>query len=185
MTEFRDKKNDIKSTAEYIHNKANITPKEKSWLDDSRRSAILDYALLKGVTIKQMIVSSGRQKESVIGHVKHLETEHGLVVSEKDGIYTLVTESSKQFDAVQLEHIDKAIKDFTTKGAPYGLSSSKFYNVKINDTLYSTKPIMGYTNYYESGIEPHNYFSVGANTPCFNAFERLGLEIITKHAFLG
>ena len=180
MTEFRDKKRDIKTTAEYINNKENIPPKEKSWLDHTRGSAVLDFALLKGATINQMIVDSGRQKESVIGHIKHLETEHGLIVVEKDGIHTLVSENSKLFDAVKLEHINKALNDFITKGVPSGLSSSKFYDVKINDTLYPPKPIMAYANYHASGIEPNNYFSGGANTPCFKAFERLGFEIVSK-----
>lgn len=180
MTEFRDKKRDIKVTAEQIKNKANVSPKEKSWLDHTKGSAVLDYELLQGATIEKMIASSGRQQESVIGHIKHLETEHGLIVSEKDGIHTLVAETSTLFSNVQQEHIAKAIEVYEAKGVPDGLSSSKFYDVKINNTLYPPKPIMAYANYYASDIEPHNYFSGGANTRCFKAFERLGIEIISK-----
>ncbi|WP_152287556.1 EVE domain-containing protein [Flavicella marina] len=180
MSYYRDIAQDISSTNQQIRNKNNVVRQKTSWLGHRRGSAILDYDLLRGATIEEMITNSGRQKKSVIDHIKHLETEHGLIVSEKDGIHSLVSENSKLFDNVQLKDIYKAIEEYNSKGAPDGLASSKFYDVKIKGALYPPKPIMAYANYYASGIEPHNYFSGGANTPCFKAYERLGLDIIAK-----
>tara|TARA_B110000503_G_C7041682_1_gene368481 strand:- start:492 stop:986 length:495 start_codon:yes stop_codon:yes gene_type:complete len=39
---------------------------------------------------------------------------------------------------------------------------------------------MAYANFYATGEEPINNFSGGVNTPCFKAFERLGIPIIKK-----
>ena len=84
------------------------------------------------------------------------------------------------FDEVSIEHINKAIADYTKKGTPNGFSSSKYYDIKINGTLYPPKPIMAIANFYATGRKVENYFSGGTDTPCFKAYERLGIEIISK-----
>lgn len=84
------------------------------------------------------------------------------------------------FDEVRIEHINKAIEDYIKNGTPNGFSSSKYYDVKINGVLYPPKPIMAIANFYATGRKVENYFSGGTDTPCFKAYERLGIEIISK-----
>ncbi|APY01376.1 MrcB family domain-containing protein [Lacinutrix venerupis] len=84
------------------------------------------------------------------------------------------------FDKVTLENLKSAIKDYNTKGTPEGFSTSKYYDVKINGKLYPPKPIMAIANFYATGKAISNYFSGGENTPCFKAYERLGVEIVNK-----
>ena len=84
------------------------------------------------------------------------------------------------FGKVNKEHINLALKDFKEKGFPEGFKQSAFFDVKIEGTLYPPKPIMAYANYHAAGEEPINNFSGGVNTPCFKAFERLGIPIIEK-----
>jgi hypothetical protein len=84
------------------------------------------------------------------------------------------------FDQVSLENIKTAVNDLKVTGIPDGFSRSRFYDVKIDGILYPPKPIMAVANYYATGKTIGNYFSGGKNTPCFAAFERLGLQIISK-----
>ena len=53
MTVNRNKKQDIKRTDEHILNKEDIVKKDKSWLDHTQGSAILDYDLLRGATVEK------------------------------------------------------------------------------------------------------------------------------------
>ena len=84
------------------------------------------------------------------------------------------------FDEVRIEHINKAIEDYIKNGTPNGFSSSKYYDVMINGALYPPKPIMAIANFYATGRKVENYFSGGTDTPCFKAYERLGIEIVSK-----
>lgn len=84
------------------------------------------------------------------------------------------------FDKVSLENIKTAINDLKLTGIPDGFSKSKYYDVRIDGVLYPPKPIMAVANYYATGRTIGNYFSGGKNTPCFKAFKRLGIEIVTK-----
>lgn len=84
------------------------------------------------------------------------------------------------FDDVTLEHINKAVNEFNKNGLPNDFSSSKYYDVKIDGVLYPPKPIMALANYYATGRKAENYFSGGVDTPCFKAYERMGIEIIPK-----
>jgi 5-methylcytosine-specific restriction protein B len=84
------------------------------------------------------------------------------------------------FEKVTLEDLKTAVNDLNQKGIPKGFSTSKYYDVKIDGVLHPPKPIMAIANYYATGKAIDNYFSGGENTPCFNAFKRLGIEIVTK-----
>jgi len=84
------------------------------------------------------------------------------------------------FDKVTIENIKQAVNDINKKGIPDGFSSSKYYDVKINGVLYPPKPIMAIANFYATGRKVENYFSGGTDTPCFKAYERLGIEIVSK-----
>jgi 5-methylcytosine-specific restriction protein B len=84
------------------------------------------------------------------------------------------------FDQVSLDNIKTAINDLKVIGIPDGFSKSKYYDVRIDGVLYPPKPIMAVANYYATGRAIENYFSGGKNTPCFKAFKRLGIEIVTK-----
>ena len=85
-----------------------------------------------------------------------------------------------RFDKVKIEHIALAVKDFKAKGFPEGFKGSTFFDIEIEGELYPPKPIMAYANYHATGEEPTNDFSGGVDTPCFKAFERLGIPIIKK-----
>jgi 5-methylcytosine-specific restriction endonuclease McrBC GTP-binding regulatory subunit McrB len=85
-----------------------------------------------------------------------------------------------KFDKVSTEHINLAIKDFKEKGFPEGFKQSAYFDIEIEGELYPPKPIMAYANYHATGEEPTNNFSGGVDTPCFKAFERLGISIIKK-----
>lgn len=88
--------------------------------------------------------------------------------------------SKLKFDKVNIEHITLALQDFKKKGLPFGFKSSAYFDVEIEGELYPPKPIMAYANYHATGEEPTNNFSGGVDTPCFKAFERLGIPIIKK-----
>lgn len=85
-----------------------------------------------------------------------------------------------KFDNVNIEHITLALKDFKQKGLPDGFKASAYFDVEIDGELYPPKPIMAYANFHATGEEPTNNFSGGEDTPCFKAFERLGIPIIKK-----
>ena len=85
-----------------------------------------------------------------------------------------------KFNKVILENINLAIKDFNEKGLPDGFGASAYFDVEIEGELYPPKPIMAYANYHATGENPKNNFSGGTDTPCFKAFERLGIPIIKK-----
>ena len=85
-----------------------------------------------------------------------------------------------KFEKVNIEHLNLALQDFKGKGFPEGFKSSAYFDVEIDGELYPPKPIMAYANYHATGEEPTNDFSGGVDTPCFKAFERLGIPIIKK-----
>ena len=85
-----------------------------------------------------------------------------------------------KFNKINFEHITLAIRDFNEKGFPEGFKPSAYFDVEIEGVLYPPKPIIAYANMYATGEEPNNNFSGGIDTPCFKAFERLGIPIIKK-----
>ena len=85
-----------------------------------------------------------------------------------------------KFDQVLLKHITLALQDLKEKGLPIGFKASAYFDIEIDGELYPPKPIMAYANYHATGEEPTNNFSGGVDTPCFKAFERLGIPIIKK-----
>ncbi|WP_179351238.1 McrB family protein [Winogradskyella vidalii] len=84
------------------------------------------------------------------------------------------------FEKVTSENIKAAVDYLNENGIPEEFSTSKYYDVKIDNKLYPPKPIMAIANYYAIGKPIGNYFSGGENTPCFKAFKRLKFEIINK-----
>ncbi|MFT4802734.1 MAG: 5-methylcytosine-specific restriction protein B, partial [Flavobacteriaceae bacterium] len=85
-----------------------------------------------------------------------------------------------KFDKVKIEHVNLAIKDFKEKGFSSGFKASAYFDVELEGTLYPPKPVMAYANYHATGEVPINNFSGGVDTPCFKAYERLGIHIIKK-----
>lgn len=84
------------------------------------------------------------------------------------------------FSEVTIENIKQAVNDINKEGIPNGFSNSKYYDVKIDGALYPPKPVMAIANYYATGTKIGNYFSGGMDTPCFKAYERLGIPIVEK-----
>jgi len=85
MTFNRDKKYDIKLTNHFLSIN-DVQRKEPSWLDHKRKCCIIDYELLKGATIEQLVKRSGRKLSGVNAHIYHLKKEHGLVISNNHDI---------------------------------------------------------------------------------------------------
>ena len=85
-----------------------------------------------------------------------------------------------KFDKLRIEHINLALQDLKDKGFPKGFKASSYFDVEIEGELYPPKPIMAYANYHATDEAPINNFSGGLDTPCFKAFERLGIPIIKK-----
>jgi len=89
MTVNRDKKIDRKETnKEILKNKKSLF-NGKSWLGHTRDCGIIDHELLNGATREELIKRSGREPSGVDGHISHLKSEHGLMVSKKNGLHKL------------------------------------------------------------------------------------------------
>jgi len=61
----------------------------KSWLEHTKCCGIIDYELLKGATIIELVKRSGRNLNGVIAHINHLKTEHGLSISNIEGVFKI------------------------------------------------------------------------------------------------
>lgn len=84
------------------------------------------------------------------------------------------------FDKVNTEHITKAIQELEDKGLPEGFKKSTTYDIVYKGEKYPPKAIMVYANYFATGKDISNYFAGGKGTPCFLAYERLGIPIVEK-----
>lgn len=171
----KDKDTNRRLTQKLLATNGAVERTDPSWLGNGGKGGVLDYELLKGATLEELIQRSGRTENSVRAHFHHLKKGQGLEIINENGIYRLGipilhdegNSSNSLFSNVTKEHLARAIEDFKIKGAPTGLGPSKYYDVKIGDTLYPPKPIMAYANYYATGKESGNYFSGRENTPCF------------------
>ena len=85
-----------------------------------------------------------------------------------------------KFETVQLEHVQRGVQDIKSKGLPIGFAHSLYFDVEVDGELHSPKALMAYANEHATGKAPKNNFKGGRNTPCFKAFERLGILIIPK-----
>lgn len=89
MTFKRDKKLDRKSTnKEILKNRKSVFNGE-SWLGHTKDCGIIDHELLNGATKEELSSRSGREVSGVEGHIGHLKSEHGLFISQNNGIYKL------------------------------------------------------------------------------------------------
>jgi len=88
MTKKRDIKYDIKLTNHYIL-QDEVVRKEPSWLGHRGKCCTIDYELLKGATLEQLILRSGRKLSGVKGHIYHMKKEHGLVISKDQDIFKI------------------------------------------------------------------------------------------------
>lgn len=84
------------------------------------------------------------------------------------------------FDKVTREHILQGIKDFEEKGLPNEFDSSTSYDLVYEGKKYSSKAIMAYANYHAEGRKIEDYFGGGIGTPCFNALESNGFNVVKK-----
>jgi hypothetical protein len=87
MTFKRDIKSDIFETNKIIINSPNQFYTGKSWLGHSKCCGKIDYELLQGATIAELVQSSGRNMRGVTAHFNHLKTTHGLSITNKNGVY--------------------------------------------------------------------------------------------------
>jgi len=89
MTFKRDKKFDIKQTNSIILKKSKPSYTGESWLGHTKDCGIIDHELLNGATKEELTKRSGREPSGVDGHISHLKSEHGLIVSKNNDIYKL------------------------------------------------------------------------------------------------
>ena len=89
MTFSRDKKYDIKLTREMSKKKHQVTPSDQSWLEHKGKGAIIDYELLNGASLEQLVLRSGRKSSAVNAHIYHLKNEHGLNIEKNGGIFKI------------------------------------------------------------------------------------------------
>jgi len=131
---------------------------------------IVEECIEKEISVNPEFIAHRISKEEFSKMKNKLEMRFEKYSNLKDMLFSTVTP----------ENIKSAIKDFNQKGIPEGFNSSKYYDVKIDGILYPPKPIMAIANYYATGRKIENYFAGGINTPCFKAYERLGIEIVLK-----
>jgi hypothetical protein len=58
----------------------------KNWLDHAGAAAKIDKMLLRGATMDELL-TSGRSLSSVRSHLNHLKSDHGLSISNNNGVY--------------------------------------------------------------------------------------------------
>ena len=108
MTKFRDKKDDRRNTnIEILKNKKTLF-NGKSWLGHIKDCGIIDHELLNGATKEELIKRSGREPSGVDGHISHLKSEHGLIVSKNNDIYKLEyyhSETNKTLTELDLKNL--------------------------------------------------------------------------------
>ncbi len=96
MTRYRDISSDKRKTSEILKKKNLIVKTEKSWLDHTKKGAIIDFELIKGSSLENLVKKSGRKKNSVEAHIYHLRKEHGINISYKNGIYKIMNSETKK-----------------------------------------------------------------------------------------
>lgn len=148
MTVKRDKKTDIKETNRIIlkNNKPLFTG--TSWLGHTKDCGIIDHELLKGATKKQLATRSGRELSGVEGHISHLKSEHGLSISNNNGIYKFEffneelnkTISKEELFLLMNEDIDTVCKNCIVELLDND-QNSKWYSVGIESPNYNDKPV--------------------------------------------
>ncbi len=87
MTLKRDKKADIKKTNSIILKTVKPKNNGESWLGHTKDGGIIDYELLNGASVDELVVRSGRTLGGVNKHLYHLKDEHGLQLSKTNNIY--------------------------------------------------------------------------------------------------
>jgi len=89
MSASLDINHDIKVTNNLLLNKAHVTKNDTSWLNHSEKAGVIDYAVLKGASMTELITLTGQPKERMKNHFYHLKTVHGVIVEEQNGIYKI------------------------------------------------------------------------------------------------
>lgn len=86
MSSNRNKVEDKKSTEQVIFQNAPCSRGLKNWLDHSGACEKIDEMLIEGANMNQLL-TSGRQPNSVRSHIQHLQSTHGLPISNVSGVY--------------------------------------------------------------------------------------------------
>jgi hypothetical protein len=119
MSFKRDIKIDRKETnMEILRNRKSLFNGE-SWLGHTKDCGIIDHELLNGATRDEIIKRSGREPSGVDGHISHLKSEHGLMISKNNELYKFEyyhSESNKGLTKNDIEkltelEIDKVVEN--------------------------------------------------------------------------
>lgn len=138
MTFNRDKKLDRKETNKEVLKNKKSTFSGESWLGHTKDCGIIDYELLNGATKEELVKRSGRELSGVEGHISHLKTEHGLFVSNINGVYKLEfyhnkldkSLSQKELESLMDIDIDFVIENCIVQIENYE-SIKKWYSIGI------------------------------------------------------
>lgn len=139
MTFKRDKKFDIKQTNSIILKKIKPRYTGESWLGHTKDCGIIDHELLNGVTKEELSKRSGRDLSGVEGHISHLKSEHGLIVSKNNGLYKLeyyhpeTNKSLTEQDLQDLMNVDiKKVDKYSIVHLENRDGILKWYSIGIN-----------------------------------------------------
>jgi hypothetical protein len=93
MSANRDRKRDGFETRAKLKSPG-IYVSGKNWLDHSEACARVDQMLLAGADMAKLL-TSGRKLSAVRSHLSHLQSEHGLTVSDTGGVYRFAYPDSR------------------------------------------------------------------------------------------
>ena len=121
MSFNRNKVEDIKNTEQVISGNISISKNfgKKNWLDHSRACEKIDEMLIRGAAFAKLL-TSGRKESAVKAHLQHLKSDHGLAISNIDGVYkfnllpqdSLDKEVSIKLPTIKKKYLEPTIEDF-------------------------------------------------------------------------
>ncbi|MEY4340518.1 MAG: hypothetical protein RL541_22 [Pseudomonadota bacterium] len=89
MTKQRNIDSDRYATSRIIelvrHGQRDELDASPNWLGHTRRANKLDKALINGATMKQL----EDIRDAINEHLLHLRVEHGLIITQNDGVYRI------------------------------------------------------------------------------------------------
>lgn len=139
MTFNRDKKIDRKETNKQVLKNRKPLFNGQSWLGHTKDCGIIDHELLNGATRDELVKRSGREPSGVDGHISHLKSEHGLMISQTNGVYKLEyyhSETNRTLTKKDLESLMEVDIDSVTEDCIVQLENSenlkKWYSIGID-----------------------------------------------------
>jgi hypothetical protein len=139
MTVNRDKKLDVTQTNQLILERLKPKFNGESWLGHTKDCGIIDHELLNGATREELVKRSGRSPIGVDGHIQHLKSEHGLMISKAIDIYRLDYFHQKSNTSLSHEELKalmqldcETVKNFCIVELEAKEGISKWYSIGVS-----------------------------------------------------